>query len=217
MAAHLDCLSQTEAQELLFKDITFLVGDDAQDYEDKDEACSALFFATAQAKPRLAALVRSIQLAGGHAHCKRLLSYLATGSLPNLEIIDGLPWAVRCIGPAPVNLVQPYLKTLGLLQLDNVPPSSTAFPWFNLSNLRRLELTANYVDDDTLRALAAAPDTLEELNLSVMEVLDGPSLATAVARFAALQSLELAVQEWRTPLPLDGRDLACHVKVDKLF
>lgn len=68
-----------------------------------------------------------------------------------------------------------------------------------------------------MRALDAASEALEELNLCVMEVADGVGLADAVTRFAALQSLDLAVQEWGSPLPLGGKNLAHRVTINTVF
>lgn len=144
--------------------------------------------------------VETIGLSAGHAHCKRLLMFLESSTLPNLKNLDGFPWDTLAVHTPPPHLVRPRLDSLTVLQLENVPDSSPAFPWFDLSGLRVLEIIANLDDKNTRRAIQEASPALEELALHLFEMEDYTALVACLGRFKSLKTLKLFVQNWTSPL-----------------
>lgn len=144
--------------------------------------------------------IETIGLSAGHAHCKRLLKFLESSTLPNLKNLDGFPWDALAVHIPPPHLVRPRLDSLTVLQLYNVPDFSPAFPWFDLSGLRMLEITANLDDKNTRRAIQEASPALEELGLHLFEMEDYTALVACLGRFKSLKTLKLYVQNWTSPL-----------------
>lgn len=198
-------ICQDESQKLLFGDPTFVVDPDAEPQEggeiEGDESCSETFFETIRAQPRLRSLVRRVGLSGGHAHAGRLLKFLASSSLPNLQHVEGLPWHARAIPPPPIDkpFAKSQLHTLTLLQLEPGPGDVHISSWFDLSNLQEFEYFANS-DDITPTLLEGVSASLKKATFHLFEMTDLDRLVELLARFSSLDTLRLNTQNATCPL-----------------